>query len=239
MIYTTCTPLDHSASGDGYNLQDNPSQRWLVSKVDYKGTQFVLLFPISVFRKKAKESSTTSFIAPKHSLLLETMGQSFKDSGRYASVHAYPQGPGDGRPSAQQIIQDENLVGKLKDKTILITGGSSGIGIEEVRSLASTGASIIFTARDMAKGEKVKASILEDWKDQSVKPEIEILKMDLQSLESVREAAEEFKKNHDNLHVLIGNAGIGLTPYKLVSDLFGTKVISHFYYIFEATPSYD
>lgn len=145
------------------------------------------------------------------------MGQGFKDSGRYVSVHTDPKGPGDARPTAQQIIQDENLVGKLKDVTILITGGSSGIGIEEVRSLASTGASIVFTARDMAKGEKVRTSILENWNESSVKPQIEILKMDLQSLESVRAAAEEFKKNHQRLNVLINNAGIGLTPYKLVS----------------------
>lgn len=155
------------------------------------------------------------------------MGQDFKDNGRYATLHSGPNGPGDARPTAQQIIQDENLVGKLEGKTILITGGSSGIGIEEVRSLASTGASIVFTSRDMAKGEKVRASILENWDEPSVKPQIEILKMDLQSLESVRAAAEEFKKNHDSLHVLVNNAGIGLTPYKLVSRSSGRNLVFH------------
>lgn len=145
------------------------------------------------------------------------MAPSFQDSGRYASSHSSTNGPGDARPTAQQIIQENDLVGKLKDKTILITGGSGGIGIEEVRSLASTGATVVFTARDVQKGERVKASILEHWQEQSVQPQIEILKMDLQSLESVREAAEEFLRNHFQLHILINNAGIGLTPYKLVS----------------------
>ena len=49
-------------------------------------------------------------------------------SEKYAEAHAHPQGPGDARPTAMQIVEDEDLVGKLAGKTILITGASSGIG---------------------------------------------------------------------------------------------------------------
>lgn len=152
------------------------------------------------------------------------MAPAFKDSGRYAPLHTSPNGPGDGRPIAQEIIREENLVGRLTDKTILVTGGSSGIGVEEVRSLASTGATIVFTSRDVAKGEKVKVSILEEWNEPSVQPRIEIIKMDLKSLESVREGTEEFKRKHDKLHVLINNAGIGLTSFGLVSDQYNDRI---------------
>lgn len=52
---------------------------------------------------------------------------------RYADVHLSTNGPGDARPTALQIIEDEGLTGKLTDKAFLITGVSSGIGISASR----------------------------------------------------------------------------------------------------------
>ena len=45
---------------------------------------------------------------------------------RYSQVHANPQGEGDARPTALQILRDENLEGKLVGKVIVITGASAG-----------------------------------------------------------------------------------------------------------------
>lgn len=59
-------------------------------------------------------------------------------ASKYAAAHKNPQGPGDARPTALQIIQDEGLEGKLQDKTFLITGCSSGIGVETARAVAAT-----------------------------------------------------------------------------------------------------
>ena len=73
---------------------------------------------------------------------------------RYASVHINPQGPGDTRPTALQIVKDEDLIGKLTGKVILITGGNSGIGLETAKVLHATGATIYITARDSDKIEK-------------------------------------------------------------------------------------
>ena len=74
---------------------------------------------------------------------------------------------------------------------------------------AKTGARVLFTSRDAAKGEKVKDKILKELQsDETVKEaRVEMLQMDLQSLESVRSAAEEFKTRSDRLNVLVNNAG--------------------------------
>ncbi|KAL2366313.1 hypothetical protein RJZ56_000770 [Blastomyces dermatitidis] len=49
---------------------------------------------------------------------------------RYAAVHANPQGVGDSRPTALQIVEDENMAGRLDRKVVVITGVSSGLGVE-------------------------------------------------------------------------------------------------------------
>lgn len=47
---------------------------------------------------------------------------------RYEALYKDPQGLGDARPTALQVIQDEGLVDKLQGKVILITGGAAGLG---------------------------------------------------------------------------------------------------------------
>ena len=53
----------------------------------------------------------------------------------YEAVHANPSGPGDARPTALDIIKDQDLTGKLKGKNVLITGATSGLGLETARAL--------------------------------------------------------------------------------------------------------
>ncbi|GFG20153.1 dehydrogenase/reductase SDR family member on chromosome X [Aspergillus udagawae] len=48
---------------------------------------------------------------------------------RYAAAHASPEGPGDSRPTALQVVKDEGMEGKLEGKVIVITGTSSGIAL--------------------------------------------------------------------------------------------------------------
>ncbi|KAL6229029.1 hypothetical protein BDW75DRAFT_235507 [Aspergillus navahoensis] len=68
---------------------------------------------------------------------------------RYAEAHAKPKGPGDARPTALQIIKDEGVEGKLKGEVIVITGTSSGIGIETTRALATTGRRCRYSRQDI------------------------------------------------------------------------------------------
>lgn len=67
---------------------------------------------------------------------------------RYAEAHKTRTGPGDARPTALQIVEDEGLLGKLTDKVFLVTGTSSGIGVETLRALYATGGHVIGTVRE-------------------------------------------------------------------------------------------
>jgi hypothetical protein len=125
----------------------------------------------------------------------------------YTAAHASPQGEGDARPTALQIINDEGLVNKLTDKVMLVTGTSSGIGVETVRALHSTGAHVFMQVRDMEKGKAVMKEILASSEG---KGKLEILYMELGSFASIRAGVEEFLKQSNTLNVLVNNAGISL-----------------------------
>ena len=146
-------------------------------------------------------------------------------SSRYAAVHQNPKGPGDARPTALDIINDEGLQGKLTDKVFLITGCSSGIGIETAKALNSTGAKLFLGVRDTAKGQAALSDVLKPGR-------VELLKMDLNSLDSVRSAAENFKKKSKTLNILINNAGVMAPPEGKTADgfetQFGTNHLAHF-----------
>ena len=72
---------------------------------------------------------------------------------RYTALHTNPQGPGDSRPTADRIIDDEGILGEWTDKTIVLTGAAGGIGVDTARALAATGANLILTVRNLTQRE--------------------------------------------------------------------------------------
>jgi len=92
----------------------------------------------------------------------------------------------------------------VKNKIVLITGATSGIGKETARGLAELGATIVFTTRDNLKGEKTKKKLIAATNNEN----IHMLKCDLASFESIKNCCKEFKSKYDKLHVLINNAGV-------------------------------
>ncbi|KAI1267030.1 short chain dehydrogenase [Xylariaceae sp. FL1019] len=145
---------------------------------------------------------------------------------RYASTHETPAGPGDSRPTALQVIKDEGLEGALSDKVFLVTGCSSGIGIETGRALAATGAKVFLTARSLEKAKEACASYLEPGR-------VELIELDISDLASVRSAAAEFLRRSSTLNVLIANAGVMAIPTRQQTvDGFemqlGTNYLGHY-----------
>ena len=145
----------------------------------------------------------------------------------YAAAHINPQGPGDARPTALQIIHDESLEDKLVGKVIVITGTSSGIGLETARALSVTGATLFLTARDMERAETALAGILEPGR-------VSLVEMDNNSFASIRAAATTIlTKSNDRVNILINNAGVlGIEDLQLTNDgheiHFATNHLGHF-----------
>lgn len=122
----------------------------------------------------------------------------------YANNHHHPSGPGDGRPTAIQIVEDQQLIGKWAGRVALVTGCSPGsIGAEIAKAIHATGADVYITARDITKGLVTAQNILADGNPGKV----EVIQLDLMSLESVRKAAQAFLEKSQSLHLLINNAG--------------------------------
>ncbi|KAI9148996.1 short-chain dehydrogenase [Paramyrothecium foliicola] len=147
----------------------------------------------------------------------------------YIKQHEQPNGPGDSRPTALQIIKDEGLEGKWAGKVVAITGCSpGGIGPETARAIHATGADIFILSRDLDKANAVATDILSS----GTPGKVEVIKADLSSLESIREAAKELEKRSSKLHVLINNAAIMACPKGLTADGFesqiGTNHFGHF-----------
>jgi NAD(P)-dependent dehydrogenase (short-subunit alcohol dehydrogenase family) len=132
-----------------------------------------------------------------------------------------------------QIVKDEGLdTGHpLSGRVILITGCSSGIGVETAAALFSTGADIFITARDERKAAETLSSIRA--RHPSSKGKLEFIRMELDKLSSVREGTAEFLRRSGNtLHVLICNAGVMACPYGKTEDgfetQFGVNHLAHF-----------
>lgn len=146
-------------------------------------------------------------------------------TSKYAAVHQSPNGPGDARPTAQQVIQDENLEGKLSDKVILITGCSSGIGVETARALFATGAQLFLTVRDLNKAKDALPDLI-------TSDRVHFLELDLNSLDSVRACAKTFLSQSNTLNIFIANAGVMACPEGRTKDGFetqlGTNHLAHF-----------
>ena len=124
-----------------------------------------------------------------------------------------------------QINPDKHL--SMKDKIILITGGSSGIGLATASALAEKGAEIILAAR---REEKLKEAS-EHIKSKTGNSKVKYYTADFSSQRSIRELAEKVKKDYQKIDVLINNAGIVYPEFKLNEDgLEMTIATNHFAY---------
>ncbi|MFZ0786745.1 MAG: SDR family NAD(P)-dependent oxidoreductase [Candidatus Acidiferrales bacterium] len=126
----------------------------------------------------------------------------------------------------------------LRGKQILVTGVSAGLGVETARSLAAHGANVIGTARDLAKAEAATSRIRRDAAANG--GSFELVELDLASLASVRDCADQLVKRGEPFDVVIANAGVMATPFSCTTDhvemQFGTNHLGHFVLVNRIAP---
>jgi len=123
-----------------------------------------------------------------------------------------------------QGSEKEDFSKKMNDKTILITGSTDGIGKQTALELAEMGATVLLHGRNSGRAAKV----LKEIKKATGNDRIEVLIADLASLTQVRNLAEQVRKKHDRLDVLINNAGVYETRHGISEDGFEmTFAVNH------------
>jgi len=123
-----------------------------------------------------------------------------------------------------EVIGDISLTGNFA----VVTGASSGLGVETARALASAGARVLLLARNKDKLQQVANNLRQDNPDAQIDLEI----MDLADLDSVRLAAAVIAKNYPVINILLNNAGVMACPLGRTAQgfemQFGTNHMGHF-----------
>lgn len=112
----------------------------------------------------------------------------------------------------------------MRGKTVLITGGTGGIGKETARALATLGATVVVVGRDAERGN----TAIQELQANSSNSAIHLLLADLSSQSEVRRLAAEFQRQFKHLHVLVNNvAGIFRRRTETVDGLEATFAVGH------------
>jgi len=120
--------------------------------------------------------------------------------------------------TTSDVLRGIELTGKLA----IVTGGSSGLGLETTRALAGAGARVIVPARRLAAADEALKGI----------DGVEVAELDLADLDSVRSFAERFLSSDRAIDIMITNAGIMASPETRVGPgweaQFATNHLGHF-----------
>lgn len=125
----------------------------------------------------------------------------------------------------------------LSGTTAVVTGSTTGLGLETARTLASAGAHVVVCGRTDEKCQAAIDTIRESVPDAS----LEAQTFDLSDLATVRAAADAIAARHDRIGLLINNAGVMFTPAGTTADgfetQFGTNHLGHFVFTNRLLPA--
>ncbi len=118
----------------------------------------------------------------------------------------------------------ENVNSGMGGKVVLITGGTSGIGKAAAAALAGMGATVVITGRNEERGKRA----LQEIREESGNDGVELILADLTVQDEVRRLAEELRERHNQLEVLVNNAGLVLSERTETPDGIETQLaINH------------
>jgi len=139
----------------------------------------------------------------------------------------------------------------LSGRLALVTGASSGLGLETCRALAARGATVVMACRSRQRGEAARQALLTATGEESAADRpapaaasrwgaLDLLDLDLADLTSVRSAAAEVALRYGRLDLLINNAGVMAPPRTLSRDgfelQFATNHLGHFVLTLQLLP---
>ena len=129
--------------------------------------------------------------------------------------------PFNAKSTAREVLNGVSLEGKR----IVVTGASSGIGVETARELARAGAMVHLAVRDVVAGQKCADDIVAT----TGNPNVAVAALDLTDLNSIRRFAASWR---GTLDVLVNNAGVMGTPLLRTAPgwelQFATNHVGHF-----------
>ncbi|WP_026257519.1 oxidoreductase [Actinopolymorpha alba] len=116
----------------------------------------------------------------------------------------------------------------LSGQTTVVTGANSGLGFHAALELARYGATVVMACRDLRRGEAALSRI----KKEVGRPAVELRRLDLADLTSVRAFSVEMRTAHPQIHLLVNNAGVMAIPRGETADGFelqlGINHLGHF-----------
>lgn len=122
----------------------------------------------------------------------------------------------------------ESKIGDQTGRVFVITGATNGIGFESADALAEHGATVILASRNEERTKECADQLKVKHGNQNIVP----VRLDLSSLKSVHECANQLRALYKNIDVLINNAGVMVPPYTITEDgfelQFGTNHLGHF-----------
>jgi len=119
-------------------------------------------------------------------------------------------------------------IGDLSGRRAVVTGANGGLGFETASELAAHGATVVLACRSTERGEQALRRI------RSVHPDadVELAKLDLADLTSIRRMANDCLDRHGALDLLVNNAGLMAIPRAVTADgfemQFGVNHLGHF-----------
>ena len=125
---------------------------------------------------------------------------------------------------------DAKDIPSLEGKTAVVTGSNAGLGLEAAILLGRAGARVIMACRNQAKAETAAARV----------DNAEIVVLDLASLKSVSEAADDIKGMTSRLDIIVNNAGLMAVDQSVTADgfetQFGVNHLGHFAFTAQLAP---
>ena len=119
-----------------------------------------------------------------------------------------------------------------RGRTAVVTGANTGLGFETARVLAIRGAQVVLACRELGQAKEAAARIFSSRPHPAPPAGVQAIRLDLASLASVRETAEEIGSAYGPVDLLINNAGVMMTPYRRTDDGFelqlGVNHLGHF-----------